>query len=406
MDVTRRVSLISLFIALASCGNPKTANTVFNENTSLDSKACAGESIQNKFIVEWEDGHFTVEYGDDVPSFKENFIKPQLALIRSAENDRRVKFQIHTDTVDNNLRDVSATAVNDTEWGQYKIAADKVWAKGFFGQGVKVGVVDTNVDSTHPQISPRLKDLHSFISTGADPANPSPHGTHVSGIIAADPNFGDLHGVASRADIYAAPFLGDDGTGDLGDGISAMQYVASKGVKVINASWGGSACIPTLQKAFNQLSQQGILLVVAAGNGDQYGNPIDLDINPFYPAAFGLSNEITVAATTPLDMLTSWSNNGFKTVHLGAPGSNIVSTVPTLYDSSGYHSLQGTSMAAPFVTGAAALLMSAQPTATAAQIKKALLDSVDVNNAFYVKVLTRGRMNVDKALTELNKNFP
>lgn len=406
MDVTRRVSKISLFLALASCGNPKTTSSIFNENTALDSKACAGESIQNKFIVEWEDGHFSVEHSEDVESFKENFIKPRLAQIRSAENDRRVKFQVHTDTVENKLSDFTTFAVSDDEWGQYKIAADKVWAKGFHGQGVKVGVVDTNVDATHPQISPRLKDLHSFISSGIDPNNPSPHGTHVAGIIAADSTTGAMRGVASQAEIYAAPFLGDDGTGDLGDGIAAMQYVADQGVKIINASWGGSTCIPTLQKAFNQLSQQGVLLVVAAGNGDSYGNPIDLDINPFYPAAFGLSNEITVAATTPLDMLTSWSNNGFKTVHLGAPGSNIVSTVPTKYDSSGYHSLQGTSMAAPFVAGAAALLMSAQPTATAAQVKKALIDSVDVNNAFYIKVLTRGRINVDKALTELNKNFP
>lgn len=407
MDVKLRLSVLVAALALASCAKVKTTSSVLDGNTSQGSNGCAGEAILNKFIVEWEDGHISVEKAKDIEEFKNDFLSKNLTFVRKAQYDRKIKLQLPTVYQGESTQKIQSLTLGTTstidEWGQYQINANKLWAKGIIGTGVKVGIVDTNVDITHPQLAPRVKSLTSFISSGVLPDNPSVHGSHVSGIIAADPSAGPMHGIAYGADIYAAPFLGDDGTGDLGDAIKALNHLATQGVRVINASWGGSSCSSTLQNTFNSLSAQGILLVVAAGNGDQYGRPIDLDISPFYPAAFKLSNEITVAATTSIDMLTSWSNNGFKSVHVGAPGSNIVSTVPYKADSSGYRSLQGTSMAAPIVTGAAALLFGAHPNATATQVRQALMQSVDVNPNFYIKVETRGRINVENALTELSK---
>lgn len=137
----------------------------------------------------------------------------------------------------------------------------------------------------------------------------------------------------------------------------------------------------SLRNAFNELQRQGILVVVAAGNDGR-----DVDVYPEFPASFNMSNQITVAAASVSDFMTSWSNRGFNLVHVAAPGERILSTVPG--NSIAY--MEGTSMAAPFVSGTAALLWSAKPEATASQIKEAILRSVDVEAGHEFKVNTEG----------------
>lgn len=153
----------------------------------------------------------------------------------------------------------------------------------------------------------------------------------------------------------------------------------------------------SLRNAFIELNNKGILIVVAAGN-----DGTDIDYSPDYPAAFNMPNQLTVAASTASDFMASWSNSGFSLVHLAAPGADILSTLPG--GRTGY--MSGTSMAAPFVTGAAALLWSDRPQATVSDIKTALLRSVDVTPNHEFKVQTLGRMNVQKALDELHKLVP
>ena len=140
-----------------------------------------------------------------------------------------------------------------------------------------------------------------------------------------------------------------------------------------------------------QLSAQNILLVTAAGN-----EGINLDYSPSYPAAFGVLNQINVAATTVDDMMIYFSNRGFRTVNIAAPGVGIYSTVPT----NKIEAMDGTSMAAPLVSGVAALLFSAEPTASAQQVKLAILNSVDTPMAG-LQVSSRGRINARKALDQL-----
>jgi len=153
----------------------------------------------------------------------------------------------------------------------------------------------------------------------------------------------------------------------------------------------------SLRNAFIELNNKGVLVVVASGN-----DGTDIDYAPDYPAAFNMPNQLTVAASTASDYMASWSNSGFNLVHLAAPGSEILSTLPK--NRIGY--MNGTSMAAPFVAGAAALLWSDRPQATVGQVRSALLRSVDVTPNHEYKVQTLGRMNVKKALDELRKLVP
>nr|WP_295903488.1 S8 family peptidase [uncultured Bdellovibrio sp.] len=410
MDVQKILSAVACVLVLSSCGNKKSSSSVFPENGALDSSACMGQAIQNKFIVQWEDGKFTVESAKDADEFTKKFIEPNLENIRYVEYDRHLQVE-KTD-------EVRTTGFTDS-WGQDKVSVRNVWAQGVYGQNVKVAVVDAYVDYTHPQIAPRIAintgeipnngkdddgngvvdDYYgaSFVSVPSNNQTPSSHGTHVAGIIAADSRYGSVEGMAPQAQIIPAQFIANDGGGSLGDAVLALQYSASRGAKIINASWGGAPCVASLRNTFQELQNKGILVVVAAGNDGR-----DIDVYPEFPASFNFSNQITVAASSVTDFMTSWSNSGFNFVHLAAPGERILSTVPG--NTTAY--MDGTSMAAPFVTGAAALLWSARPNATATQIKQAILQSVDVSAGHEFKVNTRGRLNVDRALQVLRQLVP
>ncbi|WP_413943695.1 S8 family peptidase [Bdellovibrio sp. HCB-162] len=410
MDVQKILSAVACVLVLSSCGNKKSSSSVFPENGALDSSACMGQAIQNKFIVQWEDGKFTVESAKDADEFTKKFIEPNLENIRYVEYDRHLQVE-KTD-------EVRTTGFTDS-WGQDKVSVRNVWAQGVYGQNVKVAVVDAYVDYTHPQIAPRIAintgeipnngkdddgngvvdDYYgaSFVSVPSNNQTPSSHGTHVAGIIAADSRYGSVEGMAPQAQIIPAQFIANDGGGSLGDAVLALQYSASRGAKIINASWGGAPCVASLRNTFQELQNKGILVVVAAGNDGR-----DIDVYPEFPASFNFSNQITVAASSVTDFMTSWSNSGFNFVHLAAPGERILSTVPG--NTTAY--MDGTSMAAPFVTGAAALLWSARPNATATQIKQAILQSVDVSAGHEFKVNTRGRLNVDRALQVLKQLVP
>jgi subtilisin family serine protease len=410
MEVRKHLSALACILCLSACGNPKSSQTVFQENGTLDSSACMGEKVQGRFIVEWEDGHFSVENYSDADSFTKEFLEPQLEKIKFVGFDRVVQLDRST---------VREAAVPSDNWGQVRISVDRVWSQGFYGQGVKVGIVDGGVDVTNQQIRPRIAvnldeipnngvdddqngvidDYYGaqFISSGDASGTASDHGTHVAGVISADPNYGPIQGVAPQAQIVPAQFITTGGGGSLGDAILAMQYAAKRGAKIINASWGGAPCVESLKNSFLSLEKAGVLVVVAAGNDGR-----DIETYPEFPASFNLPNQITVAASSFTDFMTSWSNSGFNYVHVAAPGESILSTITknrTAY-------MDGTSMAAPFVSGAAALLWSARPQATAQQIRTAIFTSVDVKPGHEFKVSTRGRINVQAALEKLKQLVP
>ena len=214
------------------------------------------------------------------------------------------------------------------------------------------------------------------------------HGTHTSGTVgAAGNNFIGVTGVNWNVTVMPLKVLkasGNSCLGTDGDIIAAIEYAAGQGVRISNNSYGGAG--------FNSLVQDAIrasnsVFVAAAGNEGRNN-----DILPSYPASFELSNVVSVAATTELDTLASFSNFGLTTVDLGAPGVGIWSTVPT----SGYASKSGTSMASPHVAGAAALLLAGDPSLTNLELIWHLLHGVD---DLGLPVASGGRLNVHGALT-------
>src|SRR5262249_33939047 len=190
--------------------------------------------------------------------------------------------------------------------------------------------------------------------------------------------------------LISAKFLGPYGgsTADAGKAIDYLVDLKTRhklDIVAINASWGGGGYSQSLHDAIKRAGDANILFITAAGNSG-----LNLDRNPFYPASYtDLVNVISVAALTSSGNLASWSDYGANSVSLAAPGVSILSTYP-----GGYAYMSGTSMATPFVTGAAALYASAHPDATAADIKKAILDSATPTASLAGKTITGGRLNI------------
>ena len=220
------------------------------------------------------------------------------------------------------------------------------------------------------------------------------HGTHVAGTIGGvGLNGKGVAGVVWSVKLLNAKFLGSNG-GTTANAIKAVDYftnLKNKGVNLIatNNSWGGGGYSTDLYNAIERANKAGILFIAAAGN-----SRINIDKRLSYPAAYNNSNVISVASITSTGALSSFSNFGAKNVDLGAPGSGITSTVPNTNGTSGYATYDGTSMATPHVTGAAALYKSINPSATAAQIKAAILNSATPTNSLSGKTVTGGRLNV------------
>lgn len=407
MDVRRlRTAIAILFAAGLSACSSKSSSNVFPESTN--EFGCADARIHDRFIVSWEDGRVTLESAPNKDVFIERFLEPNLVSIRHVEFDKIVRLNYAVSEV---------SAASGTNWGPALIEAQKAWSRGQTGAGVKVAVVDAAVDYSHPQLAPRLSPNLAEVNgrPGVDDDGngliddlygwdffrnqPRPevnsrevHGSHVAGIILADHSQGIVDGIAPGAELVPVNFMTAD-SGSIGAGIQAIRYAASRGARIINASWGGKSCSVALKDTIAQLNSRGILFVAAAGN-----DGANLDSSPEYPAVFELPNQLTIGATMASDRLAGFSNTSYRFVHLAAPGANIVSTVP-----GGYADLSGTSMAAPMVSGTAAVLWGARPNATLAQIRTALLNSIDVRD---YRVMTRGRLNVRKALEEIERLVP
>jgi subtilisin family serine protease len=295
------------------------------------------------------------------------------------------------------------------------IHALEAWQKTHGSDQIVVAVLDSGVDYTHtdlrsnmwfrPDSLPQYTDdeLGTFndengyngTDNATDPMDDNGHGTHCAGIIGAEGNNGEgIAGVNWNVRIMPLKFMGRGGFGTTKDAIEAINYAIDRkqhgvNVRVINASWGSTMKSKALEDAIRAAGEQGILFVAAAGN-DGSNN----DKRPHYPSNYDLPNVISVAALDRTDQLTSFSNWGPKTVHVAAPGKDILST----WLNDDYREASGTSMAAPHVAGVAALILAKEPNLSVEKLKERLIKSVDPIDSLKGKVESGGRLNAAKAL--------
>jgi subtilisin len=238
----------------------------------------------------------------------------------------------------------------DRVWGVKRIGAGVVHANGYKGTGVKVAVLDTGIDYTHPDLDANVAGGWDFVNNDNDPRDDHGHGTHIAGTIAAEDNDIGVVGVAPEVELYAVKVLNSSGSGSWSKIISGLQWCVQNGIQVTNNSYGSTSNPgSTVRNAFDNASAAGVVIVASAGNS---GTKSGTEDNVNYPARF--DSVIAVGATNSNNSRASWSSTG-PTVELAAPGVSIRSTLP----GGGYGGKSGTSMACPHVVGVAALVIGA-----------------------------------------------
>jgi subtilisin family serine protease len=221
------------------------------------------------------------------------------------------------------------------------------------------------------------------------------HGTHCAGVLGAVGNNGQgVAGVNWKVEIMPLKFMTATGTGTTKDAVEAINYVidrkrAGVNVRVISASWGSTRRSKALEDVIRKAGREGILFIAASGN-----STADTDRRPHFPSSYDLPNVISIAALTRKDELAGFSNFGARSVHLAAPGAEILST----WLNGQYREASGTSMATPVVSGVAALILSVEPNLPAEELRSRLLDSVDKLDLLGGKVSSGGRVNAARAV--------
>jgi thermitase len=294
--------------------------------------------------------------------------------------------------------DVTVNALRD-QWAIKKVNAEAAWARaGNKGSNkVLVAVIDTGVDYNHAALKPNMVQGFNFKDNNNDPMdktssqNPG-HGTHCAGIVGASglSDNGTI-GISPEVSMMPLRFLDENGSGDLMDGIKAIDYAIEKGAKVISASWGATVSRSQAQPlvdAVKRADDAGVIFVVAAANDGKNNDSTEV-----YPANAGFPNTISVAASDSNDSKPSWSNFGTASVHVAAPGADIMSTLPK----NTYGKLSGTSMATPLVSGMVALLLAQDSSLTGSQVR-ALLQTTGAK----VSIETACNCRVD-ALAAMNQ---
>ena len=279
----------------------------------------------------------------------------------------------------NYIARMSLAAPNDpnyaTDWGMSKISVVDGWTAypGTYSStgGVPIAIVDTGIQSTHPDLSGRVQTSSGADCTGitgtcfaGSAADDNGHGTHVSGIAGASTNNGvGVAGVGFSSPLIPVKVLNSSGSGSYASITNGIMWAVQQGAKVINMSLGGTGYSQSLCDAVTSALTSGVVVVAAAGNS--------ASSIASYPAA--CPGAIGVAATDSGDGSAPYSNFGSPDVFVSAPGSGIYST----YYNSSYATLSGTSMASPFVAGLSALLLSQVPSRTPADVKSLLATTSD-----------------------------
>lgn len=263
-----------------------------------------------------------------------------------------------------------------SQWGlngEYGIDIENTWEITTGLREVRVGVIDTGIESDHPDLVDNLVEGKSFVSNVTSTTDTDGHGTHVAGIIGAVGDNGvGVSGVCKKVSLVPLRTSIDGGT-QIADMISAVNYAknlwgTAKQISILNYSSGGNTNSTARMQAIDNFPG---LFVNAAGNDN-----VNIDVSPTYPASHNIDNMIVVGSHAETGRKSNFSNYGSQNVDISAPGSNILSTVP----GHTYQRYNGTSMAAPFVAGVAALMLSVNPNLSAEELKANIIGNARIPN--------------------------
>jgi len=319
-------------------------------------------------------------------------------------NDSFVGLQWGVNNTGQSIRGTSGTTDAD-------IDGFEAWDTRTNASGVIVAVIDTGTQWDHPDLDDNIwsnngeiagngidddnngyiDDVRGWDFYGNDnnPTDTEGHGTHTAGTVGAEGNNGiGVAGVAWDVQIMPLRFLGPNG-GSTSDAIAALNYAVDNGARISNNSWGGGGFSTAMRDAIASASSANHLFVAASGN-----DGVNTDNSPHYPSSYSDDSIISVAATDNRDQMASFSNYGSNSVDIGAPGVDIAST----YTGNGYVWNSGTSMAAPHVAGAAAILLAHNPSWSYTQLRDRLLSTARGTNAMNGVTTTGGVLNLDAAL--------
>ncbi|TDU81022.1 subtilase family protein [Prosthecobacter fusiformis] len=390
----------------------KTADPKISEASFLAALAADGATIRRKMPAS---GTWLVAFSQpDLKTVPQQVarLSQMKSLVLYAEPD----YIMSANTVPNDASFGDLWGMNNT--GQNSGLADadidapEAWTLSTGSHSVKVGVIDSGIDLTHPDLLTNLwtnpneiagngidddgngyiDDTKGwdFVNDDAIPQDDNGHGTHCAGTIGAAGNNGTgVAGVNWAVSLIGLKFLNSAGNGSLSDAVEAITYSTALGVTLTSNSWSGGESSQAMKAAIDAAGTAGILFIAAAGNSSSY-----VEYYPEYPGRYNSTNLISVVATTRQDTLADFSNYGPVSTDLGAPGQDIYSTAR----GGGYKYDSGTSMACPHVAGACALLKAFRPSLTAQNIRDLILKTVDVIPALTGKTATGGRLNLHSAL--------